>query len=248
MTEPWHLDPSVKKLYLFFGRHAEIAWINEQLVRGQQLMAVYGPHRIGKTSLLHALIDRLPQEYLPVYLDADKADGWDATSPILQIAGEVGRKVREQSPEAYDAILYVEQHADGAAFVRCVTAAANEPELAAPCYDRRLHDPVPGGIRIGPGHCAVIVEGNYLLLDRPPWAPISRALDLALYLDVSADVVREAMIARHIRGGRTPDDAAAHFERVDRLNYETCAASAHRADLILRRDAAQAIAAVDAPI
>lgn len=97
MTDSWHLDPSVKKLYLFFGRHAEIAWINEQLVRGQSLMAIYGPHRIGKTSLLHALIDRLPQEYVLVYLDADKIDGWDATSPILQIAGEVGRKVREQS-------------------------------------------------------------------------------------------------------------------------------------------------------
>ncbi len=97
MTESWYLDPSVKNLYLFFGRQTEIAWVIEQLVRAQSLMAIYGPHRIGKTSLLHALIDRMPKEYLPVYLDADKADGWESASPLLQIAGEVGRKVREQS-------------------------------------------------------------------------------------------------------------------------------------------------------
>jgi TolB protein len=98
MTDPWYsLDPPIQDLYLFFGRQTEMSWLIEQLVRDQRVVAVYGPHRIGKTSLLHALIDRLPKEYLAIYLDADKTIGWDSASPLLQIAGEVGRKVREQT-------------------------------------------------------------------------------------------------------------------------------------------------------
>jgi pantothenate kinase len=164
------------------------------------------------------------------YLDAHMTDGPGGEAvPLRRLKG---------APQTYDA----------AAFVRCVTAAATASELTVPRYDRRLHDPVPDDLRIGPGDRIVIVEGNYLLLDRPPWASVRQALDLALYLDLPAEAVREAMIARHIRGGRSPDDAAAHFERVDRPNYEICAASGHRADLILRRDASQVIVAVEAPI
>lgn len=103
MIEQWYpIDPHLKGLYLFFGRRDEIAWVTEQVARGQRLLAVYGSHRIGKTCLLHALIDRLSREYLPVYLDADKAAGWESASPLLQIAGEVGRKVREQSGARVD--------------------------------------------------------------------------------------------------------------------------------------------------
>jgi Tol biopolymer transport system component len=98
MTDPLYpFDPSVKNLYLFFGRQTEIAWLIEQWARDQDVVAVYGPRRIGKTALLHALTDRLPREYLPIYLDADKPVGWDSASPLLQIAGEIGRKVREQA-------------------------------------------------------------------------------------------------------------------------------------------------------
>jgi hypothetical protein len=98
MVDSWHsTGPPPGNLYPFFGRQAEIAWLVEQLVHGQRIVAVYGPHRIGKTSLLRALVDRLPREYMAIYLDADKAIGRDSASPLLQIAGEVGRKVREQT-------------------------------------------------------------------------------------------------------------------------------------------------------
>ena len=66
MTDPWSLIDSHQDLYLFFGRQPETVWLVEQLVREQPVVAVYGPHRIGKTSFLHALTDRLPKEYLAV--------------------------------------------------------------------------------------------------------------------------------------------------------------------------------------
>jgi TolB protein len=98
MTDLWYnFDATLEDLYLFFGREHEIEWVNQQLARGHLQVAIYGSRHIGKTSLLHTLIDRLPGQYLAVYLDADKAVGWETGSPLLQVAGEVGRKVREQA-------------------------------------------------------------------------------------------------------------------------------------------------------
>jgi pantothenate kinase len=136
---------------------------------------------------------------------------------------------------------------DAEAFVACVRAARSADGLSLPRYDRQIHDPVPDGLRIESDDRIVIVEGNYLLLPNPPWDGIAGGLDLALYLDVSRKTVAQAMVARHVRGGRTPEDARAHFERVDRRNYEQCARSAYRADLIARRDAGQAIVSMEPP-
>jgi pantothenate kinase len=168
--------------------------------------------------------------YPNAHLDAQRTTGPDgAPLPLRALKG---------APQTFDA----------EAFVRAVQAAATAPKLSLPRYDRRVHDPVPDGHLIRAEDRIVIVEGNYILLDRPPWHRVRPVLDLALYLDIPRRAVREAMVARHVRGGRTPEDAAAHFERVDGPNYDICAGSAGRTDIILRRDAAQAIVALEAPI
>ena len=89
----------IEDLNLFFGRQAEISWLLEQIAQGQGLVAVYGRRHIGKTSLLHAMIDRLPSEYLAIYVDADKARAGQSGLPLSQIAEQVGRKVREHLDE-----------------------------------------------------------------------------------------------------------------------------------------------------
>ncbi|MBN1584258.1 MAG: ATP-binding protein, partial [Anaerolineae bacterium] len=94
------IESTQKKLFL--GRQTEIAWITEQLAYGQQVLAICGPRYIGKSALLKELPDLLPREYLAIYLDAQKADGWDTSSPLLQIAGEIGRVVREQTTMRVD--------------------------------------------------------------------------------------------------------------------------------------------------
>jgi Tol biopolymer transport system component len=82
---------------LFFGRQTESTWLTERLDRDERLLVIYGPARIGKTALLRHLADTLAHRYVAVYLDAGKAGSWSAESPLLQIAGEIGRCVREQT-------------------------------------------------------------------------------------------------------------------------------------------------------
>jgi len=98
MTQPWNvLSQFETPEPLFVGRQAELAWAAEHLARGQSPLLVYGAPRVGKTALLRHLADVLQGDYLAVYLDAGRARTWNAAgSPLLQIAGQVGRCAREQ--------------------------------------------------------------------------------------------------------------------------------------------------------
>ena len=87
---------------LLFGRQTEKAWLTDRLDHGEQFLVIYGPARIGKTALLRHLVGTLPYRYVAVYLDVGKAGSWDAQSPLLQIAGEIGRCVREQTAVRVD--------------------------------------------------------------------------------------------------------------------------------------------------
>jgi TolB protein len=86
---------------LFYGRHAEMAWLADQLDSGERLLVVYGLARIGKSALLHQLVRYLSGQsthaYLAIYVDAGKVGGWGTESLLLQIAGEIGRCVRERT-------------------------------------------------------------------------------------------------------------------------------------------------------
>jgi pantothenate kinase len=156
------------------------------------------------------------------------------------ITDEQGRRVAlrafKGSPPSFDA----------KSFVRCLRALKAEASVAVPRYDRVLHDPVPGGILIGLSDGIVLVEGNYVLLDEGPWAAVGELIDFSLFLIQPLDAVLDAMVKRHVRGGRSEQDAVEYVARVDRRNYEICMSTAVRADLVVRRDADQRIVALEA--
>jgi len=145
--------------------------------------------------------------------------------------GKVPLRALKGAPETFDA----ESFRDALRKLRKGGATS------LPLYDRRIHDPVPGGIHVRASENLVLVEGNYLLLEEERWRGVAEELDLALFLRVPFETARRAMIARHVRGGRDRKDAAAHFERVDGPNFRLIMRSAARADLIVERDARQRV-------
>jgi pantothenate kinase len=82
----------------------------------------------------------------------------------------------------------------------------------------------------------LVTEGNYLLLDEPPWDRIRPLLDEAWFLAPPEDVRRERLITRHERVGRTPEDAIARADGSDAANAAVIARTASRADVRLTED------------
>ena len=78
----------------------------------------------------------------------------------------------------------------------------------------------------------VIVEGNYLLVDEPPWDAVAPRLDATYYLDTPEPVRIERLLVRHRRTyGVT--GAAEWIERVDRPNSAIVEATRSRADMLV---------------
>ena len=171
------------------------------------MLGIAGIGGSGKSTLAAQLVDAAQAAGIAAVLVP--MDGFHLTNAELERRGVRHLK---GTPETFDAQGY-------AAVLRAIRADAGP--VLFPIYDRQLHEPVlpaDEAHTVQPQHRLVITEGNYLLLQRPPWQQIADLLDETWLLDVPVELARERIIARHIRGGRTPEDARAHSERVDGPN------------------------------
>jgi hypothetical protein len=117
--------------------------------------------------------------------------------------------------------------------------------MALPAYDRTRHDVAEAAIPIGAEDRLVLVEGNYLLYREGGWEVVADLFDLRIFLDLPPGVNRERMIARHMRGSRTREDAVAHFERTDAPNTALIAPTKSAADVVVRLDEGYRVVSVE---
>lgn len=120
-------------------------------------------------------------------------------------------------------------------FQKDLQRIANETAnpIFLPVYDRKLHDPVANALRIDPAHRYVIVEGMLLLHDQLGFEKIQELLDICLFIDVPMETCHKRVVDRKALGGRSRDDAEAHYERVDKPNIIRVLETKHRAHILL---------------
>ncbi len=158
-------------------------------------------------------------------------DGFHFSNARLE---QLNRRQRKGAPDTFDV--------DG--YLALLRRLREEPQskhgnrdvsIPFPVYDRDLHEPVlrPGQHAVAAHHRIVITEGNYLLLDESPWSQLADLLDVCWFLDTTLEQSREWILARHIRGGRSPQDAAAHYERCDLANARLVHEKMRRPDRVL---------------
>ena len=102
-----------------------------------------------------------------------------------------------------------------------------------PLYDRRLHDVVPDAIPVTAP--VLMVEGNWLLLNREPWTSLPR--DLSVFIQADASNLRRRLIDRKLRGGLSLEAAEAFVENSDIPNVHTCLQESLTGDVRWKMDA-----------
>lgn len=200
----------------------ELAARIEALRRGRRriLVGLTGPPGVGKSTLGQALLDRLGTGAVLVPMD-----GFHLSNRVLR---ELGLSDRKGAPETFDAAGYV-------ALLRRLRQQEPEP-VYAPEFRREIEEPVAGAVAVPPTATVILTEGNYLLLDRGPWARVRDLLDATWYLQADDELRVNRLIARHVAYGRTPEAARAWVMRSDETNARLIAATAGRADLVVRLD------------
>lgn len=122
---------------------------------------------------------------------------------------------------------------DAAALARDLKAFAAGESVAFPAYSRKLHDPVPHSIAIRSPATLLLVEGLWLLSAQGDWAQVRPRLDFCYFIDSDKARTREAVIQRHMTGGRSWEDASRHYEEVDGRNSDLTRLTRHQADQII---------------
>lgn len=202
---------------------AVLAKRTRSLIPGNHRVALgmAGGPGVGKSTLAVDLVDRLNREtpglaaYVPM-------DGFHMKHAKLEALGTVQDK---GMPPTFEAAAFAD-------FLARLKAA--DGPVSGPGYSRRIEDVVEDAFTVEAGVRLLVVEGNYLLLDTPPWDRVRPMLDLAAFIDVPRETVRARLLKRHAEEGLfTEERNREHIERVDLANYDLVKRSRPRADLAI---------------
>ncbi|MFC5265561.1 nucleoside/nucleotide kinase family protein [Kribbella qitaiheensis] len=150
-------------------------------------------------------------------------DGYHLAQAALESLGLAAVK---GAPQTFDGYGFV-------ALLKRLKESADET-IWAPRFDRELEDSIAASIAIAPEVSLVVTEGNYLLFDEAPWATSRALLDECWYIDLDDDVRHERLQARHMRYGRSAEEARQKTYGSDEANALLIAATAPAADAILK--------------
>ncbi|WP_299726885.1 nucleoside/nucleotide kinase family protein [uncultured Tateyamaria sp.] len=181
----------------------------------RRLVAVAGPPASGKSTVAQAVAAHLTTQgeaaaVVPM-------DGFHLDDRLLQQDGTQNRK---GAPNTFDA--------DG--FVRMIRALQSHDPVIYPIFDRSREIAIAGAGRV-PATCkTVIVEGNYLLLNKSPWDQLHDLWALSIALNPPMELLIERLKARWVEHGKP--GAQAWIDTNDVPNITTVQTTSAPADII----------------
>lgn len=178
------------------------------------LLGLAGAPAAGKSTLARRLVsgvnDRLgagTAAYVPM-------DGFHLSNAQLD---RLDLRDRKGAPETFDV--------DGFVVLLGRIRAERTRPVYAPDFDRRLDEPVAAALVVPPGTGLVVTEGNYLADDGPGWSRVRDLLDELWYVETPRRLREQRLLRRHVRGGRSPEEARDFIAGSERPNAHRVEAS-----------------------
>ena len=187
----------------------------------RRLIGIAGAPGSGKSTLADALAARLNANN-PDAAAVLPMDGYHFDDGVLRAAGLLARK---GAPETFDA--------GGLRHMLRRLRANEEDAVAVPLFDRALEIARAGARLIARETRVVIAEGNYLLLDLPPWTGLHAAFDVTVLIAVDEATLRRRLTERWEGYGLTPAQVARKLDENDLPNGRHLLASSVTADYVL---------------
>ena len=200
---------------------ARISSLLEENKGKRVLIGIVGAPGAGKSHLSGELHKQLPTTNPTLKFSVVPMDGYHLSNQELE---NLQRRDRKGAPDTFDS------HGFASLVQRISTDTTNK--IYYPIFHREIEESIAAEGVVEPETQLVIIEGNYLLLETDGWKEIKNHLTQTWFIDVPQELRHERLINRHIKFGKSPDDARDWSLGSDERNADIIRASASRADSI----------------
>jgi len=180
------------------------------------IVAIAGPPGSGKSTFARAMRRQLGDISVVVPLD-----GFHLDNSLLR---QMNLLQHKGAPETFD--------------VKGLTQllARLERETSPvyfPIFDRKADLSRAGAGAVLPHHKIILVEGNYLLLDRADWAAMREHFQMRIKLEVPVDVLEQRLVTRWTRLGLSRQQVVQKVTRNDLANARLVIEHSLAADFVV---------------
>jgi pantothenate kinase len=185
------------------------------------IVAIAGAPGAGKSTVSAALCEainaRAPDASVVVPMD-----GFHLDNAILDA---MNLRKRKGSPPTFDC----------AGFEVLLTRLRDiNQDIVIPLFDRKLDLARAGASIVKAGQRILLVEGNYLLLNQPPWDRLAPLFDITVFLEVDRIELENRLVQRWLGFGHNVGSAQARALSNDMPNAELVVEESRAADFTIR--------------
>ncbi len=212
-----------KEFYLTLFK--ETVQVYESAKKSRVIIGIAGPTGAGKSVVAVLFKELAEQARLPFAFESVTIDAYHYPNSFLTSHFSEGVALK-QVKGRFDTY-------NVAALAKDLKAFVLDGNVAFPAYSRKLHDPVANSILITEQAALLVVEGLWLLYGQGGWEAVRPLLDFCYFIESDKERTRQAVIKRHMTGGRTFEDATRHYEAVDGRNSDLTLQTRHKADKVI---------------
>jgi len=188
---------------------------------GRVIVGLVGKPGAGKSTLSSYLLKKLPKETTTLV----PMDGFHLSNLQLKL---LGRSDRKGAPDTFDSYGFLN-------LLQRIKMSTDE-EIYFPIFHREMEESIASEGVIHPYTSLILVEGNYLLLDSDGWSGVAKTLTESWFIDVDNDRRMARLVARHIKFGKSPEEAHTWAHGSDQYNSNLIELTRKNADVVVRLD------------
>ena len=171
--------------------------------KNRVLIAIAGPPGSGKSTVGELLTGLMNKNLMKTSLIP--MDGFHLDNETLE---KINLLERKGAPETFDI----------GAFLSLIKELRFKNDIKVPLFDRSADKVIKDAQVISREQDYLVIEGNYLLLDRELWRDLSKYWDYKIFLTIEQTVLKSRLIERWLAENHTYSEAEARVIKNDMVN------------------------------